>query len=62
MQKTLHIMCPNLACRCVLAVPDAARGRVVRCRQCGCNVRVPATDDKASAAPAKVEDSSDKVG
>ena len=37
----VRIMCPNLTCQRVLAVPAKARGKVVRCRQCGMNVRVP---------------------
>lgn len=56
-QKTLRIMCPNLACRCVLAVPEGARGKIVRCRQCGTNVRVPSTGERASAAPDRTEES-----
>ncbi|NUQ66935.1 MAG: hypothetical protein HUU18_01455 [Phycisphaerales bacterium] len=43
-------MCPNLTCRKVLAVPAAARGKTVRCRCCGTNIRIPATD---AGAPAK---------
>jgi len=42
-------MCPNLSCRRVLAVPDHARGKIVRCRECGTNVRIPAP--VAPAAP-----------
>lgn len=38
----IRIMCPNLACQRVLSVPIRARGKVVRCRGCGMNVRVPA--------------------
>jgi hypothetical protein len=34
-------MCPNLTCRKVLAVPPVARGKTVRCRSCGTNIRVP---------------------
>ncbi len=37
----VRIMCPNLRCRAVLAVPNEARGRLVRCRNCGSNIRVP---------------------
>jgi hypothetical protein len=43
----IRIMCPNLLCRKVLAVPASARGKTVRCRGCGTNIRVP--------LPAKVE-------
>lgn len=39
---TLRIMCPNLTCRKILAVPTAARGKTVRCRGCATNIRIPA--------------------
>jgi RNase P subunit RPR2 len=41
--QTVRIMCPNLTCRRVLAVPSSARGKTVRCRNCGTNIRVPAS-------------------
>jgi len=34
-------MCPTLTCRRVLSVPTTARGKTVRCRNCGTNIRVP---------------------
>jgi hypothetical protein len=37
----------------VLAVPSSARGKLVRCRGCGSNIRIPATrplDSGSSAA------------
>lgn len=37
----VRIMCPKLTCRRVLAVPQSARGKVVRCRTCGTNIKVP---------------------
>jgi len=37
----VRIMCPNLTCRKVLAVPSACRGKTVRCRNCATNIRVP---------------------
>lgn len=37
----VRIRCPNLTCRKVLAVPQVARGKTVRCRSCGTNIRVP---------------------
>ncbi len=46
----VRIMCPNLTCRRVLAVPGSARGKTVRCRNCGTNIRVP------SAPPASKSD------
>lgn len=45
-------MCPNLACRRILAVPITARGKVVKCSGCGKNVRVPQTTAHATPAPA----------
>ncbi|QOJ00734.1 MAG: hypothetical protein HRU70_09605 [Phycisphaeraceae bacterium] len=56
MSDSLRIMCPNLACRKVLAVPRTARGKTVRCRSCSTNIRVPA--EPKAAAPA--EDKSNK--
>jgi RNase P subunit RPR2 len=41
-EETVRIMCPNLACRKVLAVPLSARGKTVRCKNCGTNIRIPA--------------------
>jgi len=53
-------MCPNLACKRVLAVPTHARGKLVRCRSCGINIRIPlpkATKEEPAqpAAPAPEE-------
>lgn len=39
--KLVRIMCPNLTCRKVLAVPEVARGKTVRCKGCATNIRVP---------------------
>jgi len=39
--SAIRIMCPNLRCRTVLAVPTEARGRMVRCRSCGTSIKVP---------------------
>jgi hypothetical protein len=47
--ETIRVMCPNLVCRKILAVPTAARGKTVRCRGCGTNIRIPA--EAAAAAP-----------
>ncbi|MFG0285609.1 MAG: hypothetical protein ACF8R7_14420 [Phycisphaerales bacterium JB039] len=55
MSDTVRIMCPNLVCRKVLAVPAAARGRTVRCKICGTNIRVP-------LAEKPVESSAEAVG
>lgn len=48
----VRIMCPNLACRKVLAVPETARGRTVRCKSCGTNIRVPQANGKPAAPKA----------
>lgn len=45
--QNVRIMCPNLVCRKVLAVPESVRGKTVRCKACGTNIKVPA---KGSAA------------
>ena len=37
----IRIMCPNLRCQRVLGVPEHARGKLIRCRSCCCNIRVP---------------------
>jgi len=51
-EETVRIMCPSLTCRRVLAVPPSARGKTVRCRNCGTNIRVPAKGSDGAAAPA----------
>ena len=38
---SVTLMCPNLRCRKVLAVPEAARGKRVRCSYCGTMFMVP---------------------
>jgi hypothetical protein len=43
---TVRIICPNLRCRSVLSVPGEARGKTVRCRQCGMRVGIPAAPSK----------------
>ena len=50
--ENVRIMCPNLTCRKVLAVPSTARGKTVRCRACGTSIRVPG-DAKQSGKDAK---------
>ncbi|MGH7131501.1 MAG: hypothetical protein ACREJO_06100 [Phycisphaerales bacterium] len=48
----VRIMCPNLNCRKVLAVPTSARGKTVRCRNCATNIRVPMGQNATPPAPA----------
>jgi len=54
-QKMVRIMCPNLTCRKVLSIPDMARGKTVRCKSCGTNIRVPT--QKSTPAPSKPDPS-----
>ena len=51
----ITVMCPNLACRAMLRVPDKVRGKKVRCGQCATVFFVPAKSaanpsDQSSAA------------
>jgi hypothetical protein len=57
LEKPVRILCPNLACRKVLAVPQSARGKTVRCRSCSTSIRVPMP---AGAGPAVTAAPSDK--
>lgn len=54
-ENVIRIMCPNLACKRVLAVPSHARGKLVRCKGCGINIRIPVlktkTDPTAAGPP-----------
>jgi hypothetical protein len=46
----IRLLCPNLSCRKVLAVPGNLRGHTIRCSVCGTSVRVP--DRRPQPAPA----------
>lgn len=50
----IRLICPNLKCRKILSVPLAARGKTVRCRNCGMRVSVPAPTAKPTAPVAEV--------
>lgn len=50
--SVIRIMCPNLTCKRILAVPPAARGKLVRCRGCGINLRIPANKSADAATSA----------
>jgi len=52
----VRIMCPNLNCRKVLAVPANCRGKTVRCRSCTTNIRVPGEATEAAKAAATKAD------
>lgn len=57
-ENVIRIMCPNMACKRVLAVPAHARGKLVRCRGCAINIRIPITktkDEGGGAPPASGE-------
>ncbi|MBS0191455.1 MAG: hypothetical protein U0573_10355 [Phycisphaerales bacterium] len=51
--QTVRIMCPNLTCRKVLAVPENARGKTVRCKNCATNIRVPASSSGSQSSQQK---------
>ncbi|MFM7052288.1 MAG: hypothetical protein ACKOYN_09175 [Planctomycetota bacterium] len=54
--EVIRIMCPNLGCQRVLAVPSSARGKLVRCRGCGSNIRIPTPRAEAPAAQPSAKD------
>jgi predicted Zn finger-like uncharacterized protein len=37
----VQLICPNLKCRKLLAVPDEVRGKMVKCQHCQTAFRVP---------------------
>ena len=39
----VQMICPNLRCRKFLSVPDAVRGKLVKCHHCQQLFRVPET-------------------
>ncbi len=70
--QSIRIMCPNLLCQRVLAVPSTARGKLVRCKGCGANIRIPSNrpsdaglspdaDEKKPAAKDAPKDKSPKA-
>jgi len=48
---TITVLCPNLKCRKVLAVPDHTRGKKVRCKYCTTTFVVPAKRPSRAPAP-----------
>jgi hypothetical protein len=62
MSSTIRLLCPNLKCRAVLSVPIIARGKTVRCRQCGMRVQIPAVplEPKPSATTSPDQTSADQ--
>jgi len=52
--KLIRIMCPNLGCQRILAVPPHTRGKLVRCKSCGMTIRIPSrTASPATGGDAK---------
>ncbi len=58
-ENVIRIMCPNLRCKAVLAVPSDARGRMVRCRACSANIKVPQKRDTEPQIDPQTGDSQD---
>lgn len=52
-ENVIRVMCPNLRCRCVLAVPAEARGRLVRCKNCATSIKIPQKKEIPAATPAE---------
>ena len=52
MASNIRLICPNLRCRSLLTVPQAARGKAVRCRQCGMRINVPVTSGSGPSSGA----------
>lgn len=56
MAKAVTIMCPNLACRSLLRVPENVRGKRIRCGECGTVFTVPEqARNKPNQTPASKE-------
>lgn len=49
---SVQLICPNLKCRKILAVPDELRGKAVKCQYCQTVLRVP-DGQKSPAGGAK---------
>jgi len=59
MARFVIIICPNLRCRSVLQVPEAVRGKKVRCGHCGTPFVVPARQAVTAASPKEPEEAED---
>jgi LSD1 subclass zinc finger protein len=46
--KTIRIMCPNHKCRSILAVPETARGKNVKCSNCATLFKIPSQASQSS--------------
>ena len=49
----VQLICPNLRCRKILAVPDEVRGKLVKCQHCQTNFRVPESRKVETAGAGK---------
>jgi hypothetical protein len=58
--ETIRIMCPNLTCRKILAVPVTAREKTVRCKACSTNIKIPASKAASSESAATPADQGKK--
>ena len=61
MSSVIRLICPNLKCRKVLAVPEATRGKTVRCRACGMKINVPGDKPSPTPVPADADDTDPTV-
>jgi len=50
---SVTLICPNLKCRTILQVPDATRGKKVRCSRCGRDFIVPTPKTPTAKTPAE---------
>ncbi len=58
----IRMICPNLRCRTVLSVPPTARGKKVRCRQCGTRIQVPDKPSSKKPATAPIPEGAEQEG
>lgn len=58
----VQLICPNLRCRKILAVPDEVRGKLVKCQHCQTMFRVPEERTRpGGSAPASAPSSGAKA-
>jgi hypothetical protein len=51
----VQLLCPNLKCRKILAVPDEVRGKLVKCQYCQTMLRGPMPKSPPTVAPGKAQ-------
>ncbi len=59
-EQNIRIMCPAMACRKVMTVPNSARGKMVQCPQCRKRIRIP--HPAASTVITPIEPDDDILG